>query len=747
MRKLMWFTTGFGAACIFCAYTWTCEGLILPACLFAAVSVASLFGSKRLDFLKILGTVCVGIGLGLGWFQIYSNFYLSEAAKLDGELAQTSVRCTDYSYQTDYGTAVEGFVYLNGKPFRGKFYVNGDVLMEPGDVLTGCFEFRVTTEDGAKGATYHQGKAIFLLGFQEEDAQLLKVDKRPFWAYPALLRYRLTEIIDACFPADCAGFAKALLLGDRTDISYELNTAFKISGIMQIIAVSGLHVTILFTLINTLVLKRRGLLALIGIPVLLLFAAVAGFTPSVIRACIMQCLMIGAMLFNKEYDGPTELSFASLVMLLGNPLVITSISFQLSVGCMMGILLFQKPIYDWLSGIVRTKKGSVSYRIWNAITTSASMTLSAISLTMPLSAYYFGAVSIVGILSNLLILWAVTLVFCGITLVCVTGLVLPTVATAAAWVIAWLIRYIIFTAQILSAIPSAAVYTRSIYIVAWIVFCYVLLSAFLVFKKQRPSLLIAGILLSLLVCVGASWLEPRLDECRMTVLNVGQGQCIILQSDNRTYLVDCGGRYDEDAADLAAETLISQGIYKIDGLILTHFDRDHAGGAIYFLSRIPTARIYVPAPKEQSVIQNSIYDLESVQIKTISNNLYLSYGETVISIYPSDIPDSKNEGSLAVLFQRENCDILITGDRSEFGERILMKTAQIPQLDVLVAGHHGSRHSTCEELLAVTKPAIVVISVGDNPYGHPSQELLDRLERYGCTVYRTDLHGNIIFRR
>jgi competence protein ComEC len=338
----MWFTIGFGAACIFCAYTWTCEGLILPAFFFAALAIISILGSKRLEILKRAGVVCLGIGLGLFWFQAYFNFYLSDASQLDGKLADTTVYCTDYSYQTDYGTAVEGFVYLNGKPCRGKFYVNSDVSMKPGDILTGCFKFRVTTDDSEKGATYHQGKAIFLLGYQKEDAQLLRVDERPLWAFPALLRHRLIEIIDTHFPADTAGFAKALLLGDRTGISYELNTAFKVSGIMHIIAVSGLHVTILFTLINMLCLKRRWLVALIGIPSLLLFAAVAGFTPSVIRACIMQCLMICSMLFSKEYDGPTELSFAALMMLLTNPLVITSVSFQLSVGCMIGIFLFQK---------------------------------------------------------------------------------------------------------------------------------------------------------------------------------------------------------------------------------------------------------------------------------------------------------------------------------------------------------------------------------------------------------------------
>ena len=78
---------------------------------------------------------------------------------------------------------------------------------------------------------------------------------------------------------------------------------------------------------------------------------------------------------------------------------------------------------------------------------------------------------------------------------------------------------------------------------------------------------------------------------------------------------------------------------------------------------------------------------------------------------------------------------------------MLLKTADIPQLDVLVAGHHGSKHSTCEELLAETMPKIAVISVGENPYGHPTQEVLDRLSAIGCIVYRTDTHGNIVLRR
>lgn len=747
MRKLMWFVIGFGAACAFCAYTWTCSGLILAAVVFALLFAASLILQKWADQLKIAAAVFLGVGVGLAWFQGYWDQYLSHASALDGKVADVTVYCTDYGYRTDYGTAVEGFLYLDGKPCRAKFYVNGEVEMEPGDVLSGCFELRVTTEDSEKGATYHQGKGIFLLGYQEEDAQLLKVTDRPLWAYPAVLRRNLTEIIDFYFPEDASGFAKALLLGDRTDIDYELNTAFKVSGIMHIIAVSGLHVTILFTLINILCFRRRWLVGLIGIPALLLFAAVAGFTPSITRACIMQGLMICAMLFNKEYDGPTELAFASLVMLLVNPLVITSVSFQLSVGCMIGIFLFQRKLYDWLCEKLGCDKRHRFVKIKRWFAGSVSVTLSAISLTTPLSACYFGAVSIVGVLTNLLTLWAVSFIFYGIILVCLTAAAFPAVAAFCASLFSWHIRCVLLIARALAAFPLAAVYTRSIYIVAWLVFCYVLLGIFLFTREKKPGILVTCIVLGLMLSVGASWLEPRTDGCRMTVLDVGQGQCIIFQSDGKTYMVDCGGSYDEDTADIAAETLLSQGITGIDGLILTHFDRDHAGGAEYLLTRIPADMIFVPDCVDDSGIRESLERLMPGRVTEIDEDIQLSFGAAKITVFPPAIPDSGNDGSLAVLFQRENCDILVTGDRSGFGERLLLKETDLPELDVLVAGHHGSNDSTCEELLAATRPTLVAISVGENSYGHPASGLLERLERYGCTIYRTDLHGSITFRR
>lgn len=126
----------------------------------------------------------------------------------------------------------------------------------------------------------------------------------------------------------------------------------------------------------------------------------------------------------------------------------------------------------------------------------------------------------------------------------------------------------------------------------------------------------------------------------------------------------------------------------------------------------------------------------------------LTFGTGKMWIYPATFPGTSNESSLCVLFETEKCAILITGDRSAFGERSLLRNYDIGQVDVLIAGHHGSKNSTCQELLEAVQPTYVCISAGaDNPYGHPAPQTLERLARFGCQVYRTDTMGTIIIRR
>jgi competence protein ComEC len=749
VRKLMWFTLGFAGAAAIGAYlgggiTWvaTVAGVVLL--------VVMLLLCRKWKILRPGVVLALGLLVGSLGFWCYEALYLRSAAMADGKEYVLTAEAVDYGYDTAYGSAVESKIVVDGRPYRAVVYINEKLDLIPGDHISGVFRLR-DTNGGTEEPTYHRGNGVLLLCYPVEDVSVEQVQQIPDWYYPLVLRHRLLATIDRLFPADTAFFAKALLLGDRSDMPYEVDTAFKVSGISHIVAVSGLHVSILFAVIMLLTAKRRFLSAMIGIPVLVLFAAVAGFTPSVTRACIMQIIMLLAAVFNREYDPPTSLSFAALMMIVFNPLVITSASFQLSVGCMAGIFLFSQPISGWISNLPWWSSWSArsfggALRRW--IAGGAGVTVSAMFFTTPLVAYYFGAVSLIGVVTNLLVLGGVSVCFYGIMAVCIVNAFWGWLAGVLAGMVSWIIRYVLAVAKLLCSVPLAAVYTQSIYIVLWLVLCYLLIGVFLLSKKRKPLVLMCSMAFGLCIALMLSWLEPVTDSVRMTVLDVGQGQCIILQSEGKTFLIDCGGEDDEKAADLAAETLLSQGISRIDGVIVTHYDRDHAGGVGYFLSRIAADVVYLPEGPEDNAYLAQILRMSHGSAVFVTEDLLVSWNGGAMKVFAPILSSSDNERGLCVLFEDQNCDILITGDLSSLGEQLLLKEKDIPSVTVLVAGHHGSRKSTGQKLLDQTQPEYVFISVGeDNRYGHPHEDVLQRLIDAGCYVCRTDLNGTILFRR
>ena len=746
MRRVLWFAIGFGAASGICAY-WLLRSwnILLPVFLLFLGIGFCVLGRNRI-WPRRIGYCILGCAIGFFWFLGFRQGYLINAIELDGETRQVTVTASDYSFDTDYGTGVDGTLTLKEKTFQVRLYINEKKSIEPGDTVTSTFKFRVTTPDSDQGSTYHQGKGIFLLAYQAGEVSVSE-GKTSIAQYPALWRQKILSILETCFPEDTVAFVQALFLGETYGLDYETDTAFKVSGIRHIIAVSGLHISILYGLLSAVTFKKRYLTALLGIPVLLLFAAVAGFTPSVTRACIMVCLMILAMALNREYDGPTALAFSCLIMMMANQMVITNVGFQLSVTSVAGIFLFQGSIREWLKKYFGKGKGKhLGARLNRWFCGSVSVTLSAISLTTPLCAYYFGTVSLIGILTNLLTLWAVSIIFYGIVAVILASFLSVSAAKFVGELLAYVIRYVLFAARTLSRVPLAAVYTKCVYIVIWLIFLYALLAVFLLMKKKRARELICCAAAGLCLALLCSWTEPLADECRVTVLDVGQGQSILLQSQGRTYLVDCGGDSDETTADIVAETLLSQGIRRLDGIILTHFDNDHAGAVQNLLNRIEIDALFLPDVADDGAGE-AIASRTEGAVFLVFDDLELTFGDGKITIFGPIYSGNSNENSLCVLFETENCAILITGDRSAFGERTLLRETSLPDVDVLIAGHHGSKYSTSQALLDAIRPEIVLISVGENSYGHPSEEVLTRLAEFGCTVYRTDLCGTIIYRR
>ena len=749
MRRLTWFTIGLTAACTIGAYLLHSMYVLIPAAfLFAA---ALLLLVIRTPAVKTLQTVFSGFVVGALIFAGFDMLYLDYARKVDDtKLESVVITATNYSYKTDYGIACEGKLHLEGRSYQVKLYLAGGTTISPGDTVKGSVRLRFTGAGGKKAPTYHQGSGIFLLAYADKDAAVTHIPEIPLRYFPAVLRHSITQILQQTFPVDTFGFAKALLLGDKNDLTDAQNTALSVSGIAHIAAVSGLHVSILAAFINTITFRRKWLTALIEFPVLFLFAAIAGFTPSVVRACVMQSLMILGFLVNKEYDQPTALSFAVLVMLILNPLAITSVSLQLSAGCTAGIILLSGRIHDYLLASNRfgpAKGTSIKSKLIRGVVNSVSITLGSMVITLPLCAFYFGTVSLIGVITNLLTLWLVTFTFYGIMAVCLLGAVWVPAGSVAAWIISWPIRIILFVAKTLSSVPLAAVYTCSIYICLWLVLCYGLLIAFLLGKKKRPAVLFSCMALGLAAAMLLSWAEPKLDRYRITVFDVGQGQAILLQTNEKHYVVDCGGDSAADAATLVVHTLRSQGVRRLDGLILTHFDQDHADGAQLLLSQIPADALYLPDNNDSSMIRKALITQWEDHIIWIDPNSIHTITDANITLITAAKASKGNESSMCVLFQPDNCDILITGDRDISGERSLLQQISLPDLEILLVGHHGAATSTGLELLHATRPDIAVISAGvNNSYGHPAQQVLDRLTLYQCQIYRTDLDGTIVIR-
>lgn len=748
MRLLMLFTMGFCSGSAFCAYlAWDKSSLWL---ILAAICFLMYVLSVCIRRRPVLaaGVCLLGAAVSLLWYWGYDAYFLRAARMLDQSVVSRDILVTDYSFDSSYGTAADGEMVLSDRRYKVRFYLNGKCDLKPGDRVQGDFRLRYTASGGEKGASFHQGEGIFLLAYSRGDPAVFPADQMDARFYPAKLRRSVLALVDSVFPKDTAPFASALLMGDDEGLTYAENTALKISGIRHVVAVSGQHLVILLAAVMLLSGRSRRIACFVSIPVSILFASMAGFTPSILRACIMQLVMLGAFLIKRDYDGPTALSFSVLLMVAANPLAITSVSLQLSAGSIIGMFLYSGRIYRRIrawSFFRRIKDQTLTGKLLHWFIGSVSVTLASMVITVPLSAVHFRTVSLIGVITNLLTLWLITLVFYGIIVCVALGAVWSWGAMQLGKLLSIPIRFILAAAKALSAVPGGCLYLRNHYIIFAACAAYGVLLLMLYWKQLR--IWMGACLITCILFLGllSSWMAPLQDQWRITVLDVGQGQSILLQSGQRTYMVDCGGDYAEGTADIAAETLLSMGITRLDGLILTHFDADHTCGVEYLLSRVQVDSLLLPDDTEHA--NHALLSAQADQAITVTQDLSFVWDTAKITVFCANGGTNSNEKSLCVLFQSGNCDILITGDRPISTELALLFYADIPQLDYLVAGHHGARTSTSDALLRRLKPETVLISAGvNNRFDHPHQEVLERLNVHGCKILRTDLLGTIIIR-
>lgn len=741
MRKLAIFAGSFSLGVFLAQYLLPCDWQL------AAAVFCLLLGclSMLLPWEKRRRCVVIGaaLALGLGYNWLYARQVQRPMEALADTDAAVTMTLLDYAEPTSYGT--KATVRLQGLPGKAVYYGDETLLvLQPGQTIRTQVHLRSSDRIRDEGVSVFTSKGVFLLAYARGEAAFGRgtVDSPRWW--PVRLGRAMGLRIQEMMDGDAAGFLTAILTGETTGLSESAAWDLSEAGMYHILAVSGMHCGFLLLLLRAVIgRQRRRLLAGMTAVVLVGYALLAGARPSMVRACVMLVLLLAAPLFRRESDAPTSLLTALFLILLANPFAAASIGLQLSFGAVAGIFWLTPKLYHGLLGELKHGKA------FHFIAAGFSSTMGALVFTIPLTAYYFGTLVLVSPISNLLCLWAASVVFISGLIAVFLGFLCPPLGNLMGLLPAVFGRYILAMAHLLARLPYHAVYTANPYLRYWLAFAYLLFAAAYFLKPQtRRKYLVAAscgaVTLIVTVYLGAARYQSGLD---VLALDVGQGQSVLLASDGHFALTDCGSANNwEDPGETAVCQLRTMGCRTLDYLILTHYDSDHISGAVKLLEHIPVSRLLVPELPEagsQGTAVLAAAEANGTEVQVLTEAAAIDFGQALLTVYPPVSDRGDNERGLSLLASAGENDLLITGDMDAATERKLLAAYGLPDIEVLVAGHHGSKYSTSNDLLDALRPETACISVGDNSYGHPAEETMRRLAEHGCTVYRTDMHGNI----
>ena len=724
MRKLAIFSAAFSMAAMLYVYLLQDVRAIWLAGACLALSVLS-----RSLQIRRLSVVCLGLAVGFVWCAMYRTIHILPMQTLTGENKTMTIQVTELPQQTKYGAALEGESNNCGVILYGTEEL---LRAMPGDriTVTGTVELtNLFIED--EDSLYLRSKGLEL----RMVAQGLPVLEKGTPTVPQRIHIWLQNRLAELYEGNAQALLRALITGDQSGLTYAQRNALSVAGLRHAVAVSGMHVSMLLLVIGTLCGRNPRLTALVGIPVTVLFALMTGASASVCRAAVMQMVFLAAPLVRREQDSFTTLGVAALLLLLENPWSVASVSFQLSFAAVAGLFVISGPIQAYVLSL-RKKPG----RLLRFAAGSFSATLGATVFSLPLSLYYFKMVSIAAPITNFLTLWAVTGVFALGLLSCCLG----PVGAIPAWIASGLAEYVLGICDWIAAWPFAAAYPRNLPLLFWAVCAFGLLLSLPLWKKKSLRIWLASAMTAaFLICTVGANRQFFKNPWRVTALDVGQGQCILLQMGTFTAAIDCGGDYPEEAGEQLARTLHSAGVTRLNACILTHYDSDHAGGVPQLLERIDVDCLFLPVAEEYPDWVGNLQE-RNCQIIHLETKTEIAVPNGVIRLYPSLSGENDNNQSLCVLATAEEYDILVTGDLDRFAEMRMLSHWNWPDVDLLVAGHHGAAASTGQVLLDMIRPETVLISVGeDNPYGHPSEETLQRIRQSGAEILRTDQLGTI----
>lgn len=567
---------------------------------------------------------------------------------------------------------------------------------------------------------------------------------------------------------DAAGLLAGILLGNKTLYTQtELERAFQTTGLAHLMAVSGTHLAVVSIMLSFLLGKtplRRKTRSMLILTALVFYVALTAFSLSALRSCVMCGVALFAGMAQRRKHVISALSLCVLVFLGLSPPIAFSLGFQLSVLAVFGLVVFEPLLEAWTLCLVPGRFEQVASVI--------ATTLSATLMTLPVTVSQFAQLPLISPLANLVAAPFVTATLAiGIPALVLCALVPPVggVALSAAGALASCCAALV---RVLSDIPGACLPLAGTANVLGVVFGLLgfALWAFwplprlpdaittprqAMLRRMTSSVCACGLLcmpLAIAYTAGFGRMGQafKAGDARVVMLDVGQGDSMLIESGDAHVLVDTG-----QEGDVLIRALAQQGVTHLDAVVITHKDADHAGALRKLTGVVAVEHVYVHADLldedfERSVLESARWVTGGHTAEGLRPGARLQAGEFSLDVLgPAQGGKSENDDSLVTLLEYDASNDgsveargLLTGDaESAATERI---AEQVGHVDFLKVPHHGSKDGLSDTELACLSPGVALISVGEgNTYGHPNASTLSQLRSFGTQIFRTDRQGTL----
>lgn len=591
------------------------------------------------------------------------------------------------------------------------------------------------------------------------------------------LRYESEVLFRKLLGEKNGATASAMVLGRKKGMDSEVKALYQGAGISHLLAISGLHLSLIGAGLFGLLKKVRIPVALsagISTWILIVYAQLTGMGISTRRALVMFLLFLAAGLLKRTPDLPTSLAVAALLLLVPKPQRILDAGFQLSFSAVLGIAGMIPVLQDGWEDAAPSLRVTDGVAGWNIARTAIVRTcrllrkniLAGLGITMtmlPFLLIHFYEWSPWSVLLNLAVIPLM-----GILLPCLIGLQLVARLTAFTHCLE-LPQHLLCTAieaifscyeqlcRFTTALPGSILHTGYPTWQTLTAYTIGLIALAVSGKKLRPHLRLAAA-----VCLMGIFLIRLPGELNVTMLDVGQGECVGIETrEHHVYLVDAGSTSKKKTGQYQIIPWLKYiGTRSVEGIFITHWDEDHISAVGELLewsksSRVKIRRIFLPdVALKDEVLETLLQQIEEaeVSVEYLSAGEHMTDGALQISClhpYAKKVPEDRNDASLVLRLSQGDFQMLLTGDLEKSGEDWLVEQArpatQNPlRCTILDAGHHGASNATGEALLDLAQPGVVLISCGkNNRYGHPAPETLQRLEERGIRWYSTAEVGAI----